>query len=153
MKLGRYSAQLLLDKTVDLLKHKIDARRVSVELQSPAELPSVLADPNQLRQVFINLINNALDALPEGGTIDILISLEADRSGRQMVVVRFKDNGPGVSEAVQKRIFEPFYTTKKDGAGLGLWISERIMSHHGGQLVLESSAPHETVFAVWIPTG
>jgi signal transduction histidine kinase len=103
-------------------------------------------------QVFINLLNNAIDALPDQGAIHIAVAIEL-MDGQPMIVARIGDNGPAIPADLKERIFDPFCSTKKDGAGLGLWISQRIMQEHGGRLELESSTAKETVFAVWIPVA
>ena len=114
-------------------------------------LPAILADADKLKQVFINLIGNALDAMADGGEIRIAATVENDADGRRMVVVRFRDSGSGMPKEVQARIFDPFFTTKEDGTGLGLCIAAQVMARHEGSLVLESSTEHGTTFAVWLP--
>ena len=114
-------------------------------------MPAILADTDKLKQVFINLIGNALDAMAPGGEIRIGATVENDADGRPMVVVRFRDSGSGMPKDVQARIFDPFFTTKEDGTGLGLCIAAQIMAHHEGSLVLESSTENGTTFAVWLP--
>jgi len=148
---GRHDICLLLEKTVDLLRYKIDASRVSLELSASADLPPALVDGQQLRQVLINLLNNAIDALPQGGQIGLTATVDTDGGGQPMIVVRVRDNGTGIPAAVRDRIFDPFVSTKKDGAGLGLWIAQRIVAEHKGHLEIESSTEHGTVFAVWLP--
>ena len=110
-----------------------------------------MADAAQLKQVLLNLLGNATDAMTGGGVIRITSNLEKDADGRPMVVVRFCDTGPGMPHDVQCRIFEPFFTTKEKGSGLGLCIAAQVMDRHGGGLVLESSTEKGTTFAVWIP--
>lgn len=110
-------------------------------------LPRTMADPDQLKQVFVNLINNAISAMPEGGTLTISTSYAEDH-----VVIEFRDTGSGISKEVLKRIFEPFFTTKKEkGTGLGLSISYRIIQTHGGRIDVESVEGQGTVFTVSIP--
>jgi signal transduction histidine kinase len=117
------------------------------------ELPPILGDGKQLKQVFINLLNNAAEVVPGGGEIRILAASACDRDTRGMVVVRIQDTGPGMPEEVQQRLFEPFFTTKESGTGLGLCIAAGIMTRHNGRLVLESSTAQGTTFAVWIPAA
>ena len=112
-----------------------------------------MADPEQLRQVLSNLLDNAADATPEGGEIRIEVAAEAEAGGRPMVVVRVHDTGPGMTAEVQRRVLEPFFTTKDDGTGLGLCIATEIMARHKGRLVLEASTERGTTFAVWIPVA
>ena len=142
---------LLLDKTLDLFSHRITEKKIQVVRDDSPSLPPVRADADQLKQVFINLLDNAAAAIVEGGTIHLSTVAVTDPGRLPMVVVRIRDTGSGMPEEVSKRIFEPFYTTKEDGTGLGLCIAARIMARHQGRLVLESSTPQGTSFAVWIP--
>ncbi len=151
IQVGHHDICLLLEKTVDLLRYKTDSSRVRLEFAAAHDLPPALVDGQQLRQVFINLLNNAVDALPNGGQIDLTAALEKDGTGHPMIVVRVRDNGPGIPAGVRDRIFNPFVSTKKDGAGLGLWIAQRIVAEHKGRLEIETSTKHGTVFAVWLP--
>jgi signal transduction histidine kinase len=151
IQLGRYDVALLLDKTLELLRHKIETCRIRVELDHAADLPPARVDAQQLRQVFLNLLNNAIDALPNGGTIQVEVKLAVDRDAQEMIRVRVRDNGAGIPAPIRERIFDPFFTTKEGGAGLGLWIAQRIMTEHGGRLELEASSDRGTAFAVWMP--
>jgi len=147
----QHDISLLLDKTVEILRYRTDAGHIRIERTQPQDLPPALVDGQQMRQVFINLMNNAIDAQPNGGVLRIGIAV-ASRAGRPgLIRVRLGDNGPGVPAAIRERIFDPFATTKTDGAGLGLWIARRIMTEHGGDLELEESTERGTTFAVWIP--
>ena len=151
MQLAPCSIPLILDKTVEFIRHKTDASRIRLVCDEPVNLPAITADANQLRQVFLNLLNNAVDAMPGGGEIQLSMTIQADNRGIKMAVVRVRDSGPGIPSNVQARIFDPFFSTKEDGAGLGLWIAQRIITQHGGRLELERSSPGGTAFAVWIP--
>ena len=152
IQVGRYSASLLLDSAVELLRYKIDAANVLLECEAPSGLPSVLADANQIKAVFIHLLNNALDSMPCGGKIQLTISSAKGVGEPSMIVVRFRDNGTGILDDIQSEIFSPFFSTKKEGTVLGLWVAKQIMVHHGGLLELEESTSRGSVFAVWIPT-
>jgi signal transduction histidine kinase len=143
----------VLDKTFDLVRHQLRHHRIRFVCEKPAGLPDVLADAQQLEQVLLNLLNNAVEAMPEGGELRILTATERDHENRQYVVVRVQDTGPGIPEEVRERIFDPFYTTKETGTGLGLYIAAQIMARLGGRLVLEGPAPGGTSFAMWVPTA
>ena len=151
--MGRYSISLLLDKTVELLRYRLENAGIRLDRVEPPNLPPVLADAQQVRQVLINLINNAIDVLPQGGTIQVAVSVEPESRGRAMAVVRIRDNGPGITDDIRERIFDPFFSTKQGGAGLGLWIAQRIMTEHGGRVECAKSASQGAVFAVWIPNA
>ena len=150
----RYRAQCIsaiIDKTWNLACHQVRHKRIRFLCDNRAGLPPVLADPQQLQQVFLNLLNNAVEATPEGGEIRFQAVLEELRGAGERVVVRVQDTGPGIPQEVRARLFEPFTTTKETGTGLGLYIASQIMARLGGKLVLESSTAAGTSFAVWIP--
>jgi signal transduction histidine kinase len=153
LKTGTHRIEGLVDKTLDLLRPRLQAKRISVDWTPRGELPSVTADPDQFRQVLINLLDNAAEVTPESGRISMTAAVEQDGDGRPMAVLRLADAGSGMSDEVRERIFEPFFTTKEDGTGLGLCIAARIMAQHGGRLVLESSGPAGTTFALWLPVA
>ncbi len=140
-----------LDSTLVMLGHKLKKKSVRLEREYAVDIPKVAAYPGELNQVWTNLIDNAIDAVPDGG----LIRIEAARDSLSSAAVRVIDNGPGVPPEIQSRIFEPFFTTKPvgQGTGLGLDIVERIIvQQHGGSVELESE-PGRTVFAVRLPVA
>jgi signal transduction histidine kinase len=142
----------VIDKTFELTRHQIRQKRIRFVNNEPADLPQVLADPQHLEQVFLNLLNNAVEATAEGGEIRFLTATERQQGDGDCIVVRVQDTGPGIPDETRARIFDPFYTTKEGGTGLGLYIAAQIMAQLGGRLVLECSRPGHTSFAVWIPT-
>jgi signal transduction histidine kinase/HAMP domain-containing protein len=110
-------------------------------------LPSIIGDENQLKQVLLNLINNAIQAMPKGGTL-VVRTIQANGS----VVVEVSDTGLGIPQEILQRIFEPFFTTKKDkGTGLGLPISYRIIEEHAGRIEVKSREKEGTTFKVILP--
>jgi len=153
VKLRVESVPALLDKTLELVEPRMAERRVDVLREESSDLPPVLADAEQFRQVLLNLLNNALEAAGDGCRIAVRAASETEPNGRNMVVVRVADSGPGMPEDVARRIFEPFFTTKEEGTGLGLCIAARIMARHDGRLVLESSSDRGTTFAIHIPAA
>lgn len=150
---GRVALEPILLGTLDLLRHEIATGNIRLECQIDPDLPPVLADAQQIRQVLINLIRNATEALVSRGVIRVTATSEISEPSTPVVVVRVQDNGPGVSEDIRERLFDPFVSTRESGVGLGLWIAKRIMEQHGGQLDLESWIPGCTVFAVRIPAA
>lgn len=118
-----------------------------VEVDVPPKPTVVYGDPNRLRQVFINLLRNAWEALSETHDPHIRVSLKGHRRG---VYVYVEDNGPGVPPELRDRIFEPFFTTKKKGSGLGLYVVRRIVRAHGGEIRLRSR-PGSTSFVLFLP--
>lgn len=137
-----------IHSTLTLLNHKIKSKHVDVTLTIPADLPAVCGWPGELNQVWTNLIDNAVDALPDGGKINIVCQPD-----REFVVTRIIDNGTGIPEDIQDKIFDPFFTTKEigKGTGLGLDIVKGIVEHHNGSLKL-NSVPGRTEFSVCLPT-
>jgi signal transduction histidine kinase len=140
----------LLDETLELVGRRFEESRINLVRNYTAELPPIMGDGKQLKQVFINLLNNAIDVMPKGGEIRVIAGTVCDPGTPKMVVVRIQDTGPGMPEDVRQRLFEPFFTTKESGTGLGLCIAAGIMTRHAGRLVLDSSDGQGTTFAVWI---
>ncbi|MGH7192323.1 MAG: ATP-binding protein, partial [Candidatus Saccharimonadales bacterium] len=103
--------------------------------------------------VLINLLDNARDACPPGGQIALSAAVESDGGGAAMMVIRVCDSGGGIPPEAAERIFEPFFSTKDQGTGLGLCIAASIMARHRGRLILESSSASGTCFAVWTPVA
>jgi signal transduction histidine kinase/CheY-like chemotaxis protein len=138
----------LIDASCDLVVHQTSLQNVKLVKSYDPALPSIMADPNQLQQVFINIILNAYQAMPDGGTLHITtrtVSLELQ--------VIFADTGTGIpSESVQN-IFDPFFTTKEvgEGTGLGLSVSYGIVKAHGGDIEVESQVGKGTTFAIKLP--
>jgi signal transduction histidine kinase len=126
---------------------------VSVAMQLSEGLPHILGDRVQLQQVILNLIMNAIEAMNEvsEGSRELLISTREVEPGGVLVAV--SDSGPGLPPANLARIFEPFYTTKSNGLGMGLSICRSIVEAHGGQLWAAPNEPRGAVFCVMLPTG
>jgi signal transduction histidine kinase len=99
-------------------------------------LPKIHGDPGQLVQLFVNLLKNALEAMPEGGTVTIDADRSRGRTGTDSVIVRVLDEGMGIDPTVRPKIFEPFFTTKASGSGLGLSICREIADFHRARLTL-----------------
>lgn len=136
-----------LTDTLAVLQAKARAKSVAVTIEVEAALPRVQGIGGELNQVWLNLIDNALDAVAESGRVDVT----AVRSGAK-VVVRVVDNGPGIPEDIRKRIFEPFFTTKGvgQGTGLGLDIARRLVQRHDGEIDVDSQSGR-TEFRVSLP--
>ncbi|MDR3641745.1 MAG: ATP-binding protein [Humidesulfovibrio sp.] len=133
-KLQPVSPSDVVDMTLVLLKHRLETYGVDVRLLREQPLPQVNADPEQLKEVLVNLILNACDAMGENGRIKIgEESGFMDPLGR-VAIVRITDSGPGIPQDIQDRVFQPFFSTKEEGTGLGLAIAKRIMEEHGGYI-------------------
>ena len=135
-----------LTDTLEAMKAQFEDRRIETALNLPTALPTVLVDRAQMEQVFFNLIKNALEAMKDGGSLDIEVS-----SDDHDVRVAFSDNGSGMDAATLAHIFEPYQTSKEHGSGLGLMLSRRIVHAHGGEIDVESKPGAGTVFTVRIP--
>jgi signal transduction histidine kinase len=138
-----------LDNTVRVLRAKARQRSATVEIETPPDLPPVRGFIGELNQVWANLLDNALDAVPDGGRVEVRAQRE-----NQQVVVRIVDNGSGIPESIRGRIFDPFFTTKPmgQGTGLGLDIVRRLVRHNGGEITVESR-PGRTEFRVALPAA
>jgi signal transduction histidine kinase len=132
-----------LDKVLFLVRQQRRAASVAIQSDLGANLPPVLADPNQLEQVFLNICLNACQAMDGKGKL-VLRTFEVD--GR--VTVEIEDDGPGIPTDVRAHVFKPFFTTKREGNGLGLAISARIVAEHGGHIGYRCPPSGGTVFAV-----
>lgn len=136
----------VVTKTVSLLRPELDNRGLSVQLKLARPLAPSPLDPAQMQQVLVNLIKNAMQAMTRGG----LLTLQTGE-GAEGVWVSVSDTGHGIPQEQINRIFEPFYTTKKKGTGLGLMIVRRIVRAHGGRIELESHVHRGTTFRIWLP--
>jgi signal transduction histidine kinase len=146
----------LLETTLAFLDHQIQKQEVVVREISDDLLP-VMGDPDQLQQVFLNLILNAIQSMPEGGILRLSvsskwISKEGLKSGeREYVVVSVIDTGIGMEKEVVQNIFNPFFTTKDTGTGLGLMVSQGIVQDHEGWIDVESELGKGSIFRVYLP--
>jgi PAS domain S-box-containing protein len=146
----------LFDGVLKLFAPKITSAGITIRPQLN-ETEQVVALPGELRQVFSNLIANAIDVLPKGGVIAIKISnsQEYGLRGREGVRITVADNGPGIPESVRESLFTPFFTTKGEkGTGLGLWVSRGIVTKHEGTMQLRSTTEGSrrgTVFSIFLP--
>ncbi|MED5370036.1 MAG: ATP-binding protein [Myxococcota bacterium] len=118
----------------------------------PPSLPAVDVDADKIRQVVLNLVRNAIQALPRGGRVHLALEVGAlQRSGMPALLIHVQDDGEGISQQQQEKLFIPFYTTKTGGTGLGLPICQRIVSAHGGELSVESAPGAGATFSVRLP--
>ncbi len=137
-----------IDLIVDLVESQFMRKHIKIVKKTAFSLPPVSADEKQLQEVFMNLIRNAADAMPRGGSITITAALEEDN-----VRIDFTDTGEGISEADMKLIFDPFFTTKEHGTGLGLSVCYGIIKAHGGDLKYSSKLGEGTTATVVLPVA
>lgn len=137
-----------IGEVLEFLKQELSDRLILVKCMWARNIPLVNGDYNQLKQAFFNLIRNAVQAMPGGGELKITCSMEDEN-----IKISFSDEGAGISPEDIGRIFDPYFTTKKEGNGLGLVIVERIVREHGARLLVESTEKKGTTFTVEFPTG
>ncbi len=138
----------VIEKTLALADKYFQHRHITLQRDLSLDLPTMLAAPDELGQVFLNLVINAVDAMPEGGELRVSSYLAED--GRQ--AVDFSDTGCGIPHEHLDRIFEPFFSTKEGGTGLGLSVSYSVAERHGGDIAVQSTEGKGTIFTVWLPS-
>jgi signal transduction histidine kinase len=168
VRVGRLSVGSVLEEAVSTLLPTALKKGVAIELEVPPELPAVLGDGDRLRQVFINLTDNAVKFTPEGGRVRLTARLTVDQQHgepglvlvaplRPVIEVRVSDTGIGIAEAERAKVFDPFYqidqssTREYGGAGLGLAIVKRLVEAHQGAIWVEGNTPSGAVFVVTLP--
>lgn len=151
LKIRPISPSTVVDTAVKLLCYRLESYNVRATIHRDRELPAVNADPDQFKEVLVNLVVNACEAMTGGGAIDIHERVLDESSDRQQAEIRVTDNGPGIPPAALKKVFDPFYTTKEEGTGLGLSIVARIIREHGGHIDLTSIEGRGTTFTIVLP--
>ncbi|MBZ0157418.1 MAG: HAMP domain-containing protein [Alphaproteobacteria bacterium] len=148
----RVNLNTLVENTLNLVKNQSKFHNIAFDIQLVPALPEVVIDPNQVQQVFLNLLINAADAMEERGKITISSGM-AEEEGIRFARLAFADTGPGISRENLGKIFEPFFTTKPagKGTGLGLAVSYGIIEKHGGQIQVESEEGKGTTFFIKLP--
>ena len=136
----------LIERVLALLEKQLSNNNIIVKKHIAKNLPPVNVVNNQIQQVFFNLILNSMEAMSEGGDLEISAKKEKDN-----IEISFRDNGPGVPTDLRENIFEPFMSSREDGTGLGLSVSYGILTAHGGSLELESDDGEGACFKVVIP--
>jgi signal transduction histidine kinase len=141
----------VVDLTIQLLGHRLQSYDVRIELIRKRRLPDIFADPEQLKEVLINLVVNACEAMEKGGLIVVHEEEGFAEPLDRVVVIRLSDNGPGIQESIREKVLQPFFTTKEEGTGLGLSIAVRIIEEHGGWLDFTSEEGKGTTFVITLP--
>ena len=136
----------VVEETLKLLRPELENRGQEIVERLARQLPEVPLDPGQIKQVLVNLVKNAMQAMTRGGQLTVQTG-----AGREAVWVSLGDTGPGIPEEKLNRIFDPYFTTKKKGSGLGLLIVQRIVRDHGGKIDVESRPGEGTTFRIWLP--
>jgi two-component system, NtrC family, sensor histidine kinase HydH len=136
----------LLDSVIVLAQHAEDTGRLELRKDIQQGLSTIECDPEQLKQVLLNLVMNAIQAMPQGGTVVL-----AARRNETMVTIDVQDQGQGINNDNLDRIFDPFFTTKETGSGLGLSVAHQIISKHGGRLTIKQNSPHGVTVRISLP--
>jgi PAS domain S-box-containing protein len=143
------SLEDLVTHSLAIAEKQCHDRGIEVELlQKDEEKTLVKVVPDRIQQVFLNLILNAIDAMPHGGRLSVTVEQTEEPTGGLIV---FRDTGVGIPPEIQSRLFNPFHTTKPEGLGLGLFISQSIIQEHGGEIQVESAPGQGTSFTIWLP--
>ncbi|MGE5257159.1 MAG: ATP-binding protein [Hyphomicrobiales bacterium] len=148
LKMQSVSPSSVVDSALRLLEHRLKAYGVTVTVDRPIPLPLVRVDVEQLKEVLVNLVVNACEAMVSGGAIAIQERVDARPPQGHAAVIRVRDNGPGIPAHLLEQVFQPFFTTKEQGTGLGLSIAQRIVTEHGGRLEVESTEGQGSVFII-----
>ncbi len=151
LKMQRVNISDILDMTLDLLHHRFERHNVELVRSRAESLPEVNADPELVKEVFLNLVVNALEAMSDDCKLTIGEEEAVAEQIGSAVVVRITDVGPGIAESIQEKIFEPFFSTKEEGTGLGLPMAMRIIEEHGGSLELRSEEGRGATFIITLP--
>ncbi len=155
----------IMDKAVFFVYPEAKKHNVQIETEINGEIRDVMVDPDEIQQVFLNLIINAVQAMPGGGNLKISVNeadlknetidqrLQDQLSEERAVTVDFEDTGTGIEEEYMESIFDPFFTKKSKGTGLGLAISQRIIQEHGGEITVRSEVSKGSVFTLYLPVS
>jgi signal transduction histidine kinase len=139
-----------VDELVRFQAEELEQFGVVVETALPQDLPDVMIDRAQLRQALLNIVRNAADALRSAGGGLLRLSAAADEGGLRLDLT---DDGPGMDGELVSRIFDPFFSTKETGSGLGLPITHQVIAEHGGVIECRSRPGEGTTFSIWLPVA
>jgi len=145
------SPSTVVDTVMQLLSHRLKSYDVAVEIDRNGALPEVEADPDQLKEVLVNLVINACEALGKGGKIRIEELVSRGPEGKREALIRVCDSGPGIPAALHEKVFEPFFTTREEGTGLGMSIAQRIVNEHKGWIDIAETEGGGTTVIVTLP--
>jgi len=138
----------IVDKTVALIQNQATLQGVEIVKTLGASLPQIWADPGQIQQVLINLTVNALQAMPEGGKLEISVAVD---QAQKEVLLRIIDTGCGIPQEDISQLFEPYFTKRRGGVGLGLSVVYNIIAKHRGRIEVESELSQGSTFTIHLP--
>jgi len=151
LKMQQISPSIVVDMGLQLLEHRLKSYDVTVDVVRKRLLPEIQADPEQLKEVLVNLTINACEAMAQGGSIVIHEEEALAPPLGRVAVIQISDNGPGMPESIHDKIFQPFFSTKEEGTGLGLSIATRIVEEHQGRLDVKSKEGQGSTFIITLP--
>jgi len=149
----RESVRALVEGTLSGFSELLRQRRVELAMNHAAALPEIRVDPMRLEQALTEIVSNALDAMPDGGRLEIATRPEGAGVGANGVVIEISDSGGGIPPAILPTVCEPFFTTRPEGTGLGLAIAKRYVEEAGGRLEIASGVGRGTAVRVWLPVA
>ena len=141
----------ILEGTINLVSVKAQSQGITIRKNIDAVLPETVADKEQMRQVFLNVILNAMESMPDGGALEAGARCIKDKKGVSAIEIKIKDSGCGIPFEMIKKVSEPFFTTKTEGTGLGLFIASRILERHKGGIVIFSEQGKGTTVSIELP--
>ncbi len=140
----------IISDVLVLIKREASRNNIEIKTDFADDLAPVLIDADQIRQLFLNLLLNGIQAMPEGGLLSI--QADTDSAGSQRAVrIRISDTGAGISEQEKTKIYDLFYSTREDGSGVGLAVSKKIAGEHGGTIEVENNLPNGAIFTITLP--
>ena len=145
---GPVSINAIVERSIVLAGHRLEMANVTLDDRVQDDLPEIRGDANQLQQCLLNLMFNAVDAMPEGGRLTLASALEEEPA---TVVLTVTDTGTGIENEALEHIFEPFFTTKTKGSGLGLAFVQRAVQDHKGKITVDSTPGERTCFRIVLP--
>jgi signal transduction histidine kinase len=147
----RISLSAVVDSVMQLLEHRLKSYDVDIQIRRRQPLPEMMVDPEQMKEVLVNLVINSCEALKEGGRIVIQEEVSVAPPLGEAAVIRVNDNGPGIHYSIKDKILQPFFTTKEEGTGLGLSIADRVIAEHSGRLDITSTENEGATFILTLP--
>jgi PAS domain S-box-containing protein len=139
-------AEEVIDEVVELMRHEAEDQHIRIVTQIEPDLPDVMIDRKNLKQALLNIVKNAIAAMPDGGVLTISASVKNDE-----LQIAVSDTGIGIPEELMTKIFEPYFTTKESGTGLGLTITFKIVKEHNGEITVESTPSKGSTFTIHLP--
>jgi two-component system sensor histidine kinase AtoS len=145
--LEKAEVPIIFEETLQLLRPQVEKQRISVQ-KNFSSLPPITIDKEQMKQVVLNLLLNAIQAMPEGGRLRLSGKIP---TGNQWIQLSIQDTGIGIPPEDMDKLFDPFFSTREGGIGLGLSIAHRIIDQHHGRIEVESTLDKGTLFTIWLP--